>query len=98
MKGMLLIVIAANAIVCAPSYASQAAIFNVGLYISRIGTPKVSYRAPNGTYYSYSGYIRSVNGTPCGVECGPPLSHAILFASPPGYECFVTGTRNRPDR
>lgn len=51
---------------------------------------KYHYQAPNGTYYSYSGYVRSVNGTPCGLECGPPSAHAILLASPPGYECFRT--------
>jgi hypothetical protein len=49
---------------------------------------KYHYQAPDGTYYSHSGYIRDVNGTPCGLECGPPGAHAILLASPPGVECF----------
>ena len=46
------------------------------------------YQAPNGTYDSYSNLVKSVNGTPCGVECSRPWQHVILFASPPGFECF----------
>ena len=49
---------------------------------------KYHYQAPDGTYYGHSDYIRDVNGTPCGLECGPPGAHAILLASPPGFECF----------
>jgi hypothetical protein len=61
-------------VVCRPTYP--------GLIIE-----KYHYRAPDGTYYSYSGYVRDVNGIPCGLECGPPEAHQILLASPPGFEC-----------
>jgi hypothetical protein len=47
-----------------------------------------SYKEPDGTYESYSGYIRDVNGTPCGVECSRPWAQRVWFASPPGYVCY----------
>ncbi len=28
-----------------------------------------SYQAPDGTYYSLADTVRSVEGTPCGIEC-----------------------------
>jgi hypothetical protein len=28
-----------------------------------------SYQAPDGTYYSLSDAVRSINGTPCGIAC-----------------------------
>ena len=31
--------------------------------------PYNSYQGPNGGYDSLSAYIRSVNGTPCGMNC-----------------------------
>lgn len=46
-----------------------------------------SYQDPDGTYESYAGYIRDVNGTPCGLECSRPWAQRIWFASPPGWVC-----------
>ncbi len=31
--------------------------------------PYSSYQAPDGTYDSLSDFVRSVNGTPCGIQC-----------------------------
>ncbi len=45
------------------------------------------YQEPDGTYRSYAGYVRDVNGTPCGIECSRPWSQRIWFASPPGWAC-----------
>jgi hypothetical protein len=46
------------------------------------------YQEPNGTYDSYSDYVRDVNGTPCGIECTSPWRSFTWFASPPGYACY----------
>jgi hypothetical protein len=46
------------------------------------------YQDPDGTYESYSDFIRDVNGTPCGVECTRPWRSVVWFASPPGYACY----------
>jgi hypothetical protein len=45
------------------------------------------YQEPDGTYRSYAGFVRDVNGTPCGIECSRPWSQRIWFASPPGWAC-----------
>lgn len=46
------------------------------------------YQEPDGTYNSYSDFVRDVNGTPCGVECSRPWRSVVWFASPPGYVCY----------
>ncbi|MFZ0558526.1 MAG: hypothetical protein WAN31_10240 [Methylovirgula sp.] len=46
-----------------------------------------SYQDPDGTYESYAGLVRDVNGTPCGIECSRPWAQRIWFASPPGWVC-----------
>lgn len=46
------------------------------------------YQEPDGTYDSYSDYIRDVNGTPCGVECSRPWRQTVWLAAPPRYACF----------
>ncbi len=66
-----------------PRYAPRCRVISPGLVVQTSG-----YQEPNGTYDSYSDYIRDVNGTPCGVECSRPWRRVIWFASPPGYACF----------
>jgi hypothetical protein len=46
------------------------------------------YQEPDGTYESYSDFIRDVNGTPCGIECTRPWRSFVWFASPPRYACY----------
>ncbi|MGO9686089.1 MAG: hypothetical protein ACLPTZ_26550 [Beijerinckiaceae bacterium] len=104
MKAKPLILLAANAVLAAflaaPSHAQPSRYVQCRVTYPGLVLQKYHYQAPDGTYYSYSGYVRSVNGTPCGIECDAPSEHAILIATPPGYECYetVTGTRNGRDR
>jgi hypothetical protein len=92
MKTQFVILLAANAILAA-GLAAPACAAPRPEVVCRQTYPgfvlqKYRYQAPDGTYYSQSDYIRDVNGTPCGLECGPPGAHAVLLASPPGFECF----------
>ncbi len=32
-------------------------------------TPSFYYQSPDGSYPSYSDFIRDLRGTPCGIEC-----------------------------
>jgi hypothetical protein len=43
------------------------------------------YQQWDGTYASLADLTRSVNGTPCGVDC--PAPSRIFFASPPPVYC-----------
>jgi hypothetical protein len=43
------------------------------------------YQQPDGTYDSLSDFTRSVNGTPCGIDC--PAPSPVIFASPPAVYC-----------
>lgn len=43
------------------------------------------YQQWDGTYASLADLTRSVNGTPCGVDC--PVPSRIFFASPPPVYC-----------
>jgi hypothetical protein len=90
MTSKLLILLASGAILAAatpssaqPRYAPRCRIVSPGLVLQTS-----SYKEPDGTYESYSDYIRDVNGTPCGVECSRPWAQRIWFASPPGYVCY----------
>jgi hypothetical protein len=92
MKSKLLILLATSALLATistvsstaqPRYAPRCRIVSPGLVVQTS-----RYQEPNGTYDSYSDYIRDVNGTPCGVECSHPWRRVVWFASPPGYACF----------
>jgi hypothetical protein len=91
MNSKLLVLLATAALLAAsatpsaahPRYAPRCHLTNPGLVVQTSG-----YQEPNGTYDSYSDYVRDVNGTPCGIECTRPWRSVIWFASPPGYACF----------
>jgi hypothetical protein len=38
-------------------------------YLAYSSQPYNEYQASDGSYYSLSDYVRSVEGTPCGVNC-----------------------------
>lgn len=91
MKSKLLILLATAGILAAGSATPSAAHWR-GPHC-RITYPGLilqtsRYQEPDGTYDSFSDFIRDVNGTPCGVECSRPWRSVIWFASPPGYVCY----------
>ncbi len=47
------------------SSASAAQIYNP----YQVGMMPDQYQGPHGRYASQTGFIRSLNGTPCGIEC-----------------------------
>lgn len=91
MKSKLLVLLATAGLLTAAAATPSAAhwrashcrIVSSGLVIQTSG-----YQDPDGTYESYSDFIRDVNGTPCGVECMRPWRSVVWLASPPGYACY----------
>ena len=44
-----------------------------------------NYQQPDGTYDSLADLTRSVNGTPCGIDC--PAPSRVIWVSPPAVYC-----------
>jgi hypothetical protein len=91
MKSKLFVLLAAAAVLVAASAAPSAAHHKIAPRCWQTSPVLVvqtsTYKEPDGTYESYAGYIRDVNGTPCGVECSRPWAQRVWLASPAGVVC-----------